>query len=88
MLGVAPSALVALIDELEARGAVQRTVDAADRRRSAIAITDSGRDLLTAAMEAGAKVDDELLAGIPPSDRAVLHRLLATVADHAGVLPG
>src|ERR1700730_17425809 len=47
-LGVLPSRLVALVDELEARGLVARRANAADRRSHALHLTDRGRAMLEA----------------------------------------
>src|SRR5215471_701406 len=46
-LGVAPSRLVALIDDLERRGMVERRDQPSDRRSYALYLTSNGRDVLT-----------------------------------------
>ena len=44
-LGVDPSYVTALADQLESRGLVERRADPADRRVRLLALTESGRDL-------------------------------------------
>src|SRR4051812_39482862 len=42
LLGKAPAIVVAAVDDLEARGLVQRTRDPADRRRTRVTVTKAG----------------------------------------------
>ena len=44
-LGLDPSQIVALVDDLEGRGLVMRTLDPNDRRNKLIVATDDGRDM-------------------------------------------
>jgi DNA-binding MarR family transcriptional regulator len=69
------------VRNLEAAGHLSRTEDADDRRATRIAITDGGRDLLHAAMEARAQRFDEALAGWSAADRAALATLLTRFAE-------
>src|SRR3954463_7427378 len=46
-LGMHAPRLVALIDELEGRGLVERSRDAADRRNYALSLTKAGRDTMS-----------------------------------------
>lgn len=50
MMAIDPSTLVPVVDTLEARGLVERRKDPADRRRSPLYLTDSGRQLLRSMM--------------------------------------
>src|SRR5579872_1512753 len=45
-LGMVPSRLVALLDELDARGLIRRSSDPRDRRRHALVLTDKGEKAL------------------------------------------
>jgi DNA-binding MarR family transcriptional regulator len=69
------------VRHLEEAGHLQRTVDADDRRATRIAITDGGRALLRAAMEARARRFDAALEGWEAADRETLARLLARFAE-------
>ena len=78
-LGLVPSAIVTMIDDLERRGAVSRAADPTSRRRFVVELTPAGRDLLARASKLGAAVDDEMLAALSPEGRAALQKLLEEV---------
>lgn len=80
LLGLVPSAIVTMIDDLEALGAVVRTTDPGSRRQFAIEITPAGSLLLTQATELGAEVDDEIFGQLTAHDRTQFSSLLATIA--------
>jgi DNA-binding MarR family transcriptional regulator len=82
VLSLVPSAIVTMVDELEAVGAVRRVSDPADRRRYAIELTDTGLTLLTRSAELAQQLDAQLLAGLTPEERSQLADLLAHI--HAG----
>ncbi|MER7668129.1 MarR family winged helix-turn-helix transcriptional regulator [Kitasatospora sp. NPDC096128] len=78
-LGIDPSDLAKVADQLGAAGYVERTRDQADRRRVSVSVTAAGRELL-AELEAGARtVQDEVLAPLGPAERRVLQELLLRV---------
>jgi DNA-binding MarR family transcriptional regulator len=91
--GIDPSSMVATIDELEARGLVQRHRHPSDRRAHALHMTDSGRQTLARGRELARVAQEELLAPLSPDERAQLHELLlrlvlgqATAAATAGAV--
>ena len=55
-LGLDPSQIVALVDDLEGRGLVMRTVDPNDRRNKLIVATDDGRDMCEQARRRSAEI--------------------------------
>jgi DNA-binding MarR family transcriptional regulator len=69
------------VRNLERAGHLGRTADPQDGRATLIAITDGGRALLRAAMEARARRFDEALADWPEADRAAFARLLSRFAE-------
>jgi DNA-binding MarR family transcriptional regulator len=73
--------MVAVINDLEAEGFVERTPDEQDRRRNAVRLTTSG----TAALKRlNARVDaaqDALLSNLSETERRELTRLLTRVVD-------
>jgi DNA-binding MarR family transcriptional regulator len=73
---VDPSSMVALLDELEARGVAERRVDPIDRRRRAVLLTDEGRRQVQVLKREARKVLDEFLAPLSAEERATLHQLL------------
>ncbi|MEU4221058.1 MarR family winged helix-turn-helix transcriptional regulator [Actinoplanes sp. NPDC026623] len=78
-LSVDPSDMAKVIDQLAGPDHVGRTRDDADRRRVLVTITASGRALLARLLEEAAAVDDNLLSGLTPAERAQLHGLLLKV---------
>lgn len=72
-------AMVRLIDDLEARGAVARTVDAADRRQRRLSLTPAGRELAASLRLDYERAEDELLAGLSAPERAGLLAALRTI---------
>ncbi len=69
--------LVSRLDELEARGLVQRSVNATDRRRNVVTLTPHGRHLLDELYEAGRERTRKLLAPLSDAEQALLVRLLS-----------
>ncbi|MGY3567773.1 MarR family winged helix-turn-helix transcriptional regulator [Sinomonas sp. RB5] len=79
-LGVAAATgkatLAELLGRLEKRGLLERTVDARDRRRRYVALTDQGAELLESWLPAVRRVDEAMLDAVSPAERADLIRLL------------
>lgn len=87
-LGLAPSRLVALVDDLEERGLVERRNRAEDRRAYALHLTRKG----TAAVESIAKIsrahDDATCRALDGQERRQLAAMLRRLADEQGLTPG
>jgi DNA-binding MarR family transcriptional regulator len=81
-LNLDPSDVVKVLDELAARGHVERTRDPADRRRVQARLTSAGHAALTEMLAEAHAADDALLAPLTPAEREQLHGLLARVLDH------
>ena len=75
-LGVAPSLVVSLVDQLVNIGAVRRTRSTRDRRVQAVEITDEGRGLLRLATDVVETLDVDLRKRLSPGDLQDLDRLL------------
>ncbi|WP_079008741.1 MarR family winged helix-turn-helix transcriptional regulator [Streptomyces sp. XY431] len=84
-LGVDASDMAKVADQLALAGYVERTRDAADRRRLSVTVTEAGRALLAELRAEALAVQDEVLAPLSGAERRVLHELLARI--HAE-LPG
>ena len=80
--GIDRSDVVAALNELGARGLVDRTPDPADHRRNIVTITPAGATSLQRLESLVAGVQDELLAPLPPDEREQLIRLLTRVLAH------
>ncbi|MEV7773535.1 MarR family winged helix-turn-helix transcriptional regulator [Kitasatospora sp. NPDC086791] len=82
-LGIDPSDLAKVADQLAAAGYVERARDGADRRRVSVSITGAGRALL-AELDAQARaVQDEVLAPLDAGERQQLQSLLLRI--HRGL---
>jgi DNA-binding MarR family transcriptional regulator len=80
-VGVDPSKLVGILNDLEAESLVVRRRDPDDRRRHIVELADEGRERLAAAERAIAEVEQRLLAGLTEEQRVQLAELLALVAE-------
>jgi len=75
------SDVVAVLNDLAARGLIERAPDPDDRRRNVITITPAGTEQLRALDEVVASVQEKLLAPLSPPDRTRLVRLLSAVLE-------
>jgi DNA-binding MarR family transcriptional regulator len=73
-----------LVDRLEAKGLVRRTVDKADRRSRTLRLTAQGRALLALLSPMLERVSERMLAPLAPSERKQLLDLLERVIAHEG----
>jgi DNA-binding MarR family transcriptional regulator len=87
-LGMFPSRLVALVDELEDRGLVQRLENPRDRRIYLLQVTARGKEVLQSIGRVAREHQDALLAALNTDERGLLASLLSRVADHQGLRPG
>ena len=87
-VGVDPSKLVGLLNDLEADGLIVRKRDPQDRRRHIVEVSAKGSARLVDAKKIAAKVEEELLAGLDAAQREELLVLLAQVADTSGIFEG
>jgi len=79
-LSLDPSQIVALVDELERRGAVSREADPRDRRSKVIVATDEGKRLYQEAYAVVRQAEERSLGQLSPKERDVLRGLLKRVA--------
>jgi DNA-binding MarR family transcriptional regulator len=75
-MGIDPSAMVKLIDELEGAGLAERRRRQGDRRAWEVVITPKGRRTLERARRLVTQVEDEVLGGLSGADRRQLLTLL------------
>jgi DNA-binding MarR family transcriptional regulator len=87
-LGMVPSRLVVLIDELERRGLVQRRDDPTDRRSYALYVTHQGRDTFKAIGRVAREHQQALCAALRDDERQLLASLLQRIADEQGLTAG
>ncbi len=75
--------VVLLLNELEDLGYVARRRDPHDRRRHLVELTDAGFGALRSAERAQETIEDDVLRGLDPSDRAILWQLLTRALQGA-----
>jgi len=79
-----PSQIVALIDELQSRGLVEREPDPNDRRANVVVATTAGRELLAQAQELARQVESEMFGALDGSEREALAHALRVMAGAVG----
>ena len=92
LIGLNPTRMVFLVDELEQRGLVERRRNTADRRSYALYLTAQGRDMLREIQASGKRHQDQIGASLNQAERAQLTGLLRRLATEQGIteqhLPG
>ena len=83
-LGIERSGLVAIVDDLERRGFLQRGRVPGDRRVQALLATDTGRRAFAEAVAAVRAHEEKVLAGLSKAERAQLLTLLRKIRTTAG----
>ena len=73
--------MVAVVDELESSGFVERRRDPRDRRAYSLHATAKGRRALQRAGEATERAEQEFLAPLPAADRRRLKQILRTLLE-------
>lgn len=87
-LGMYASRLVAVIDDLEKRGLIERQPSNSDRRLYALHLTKSGKDQLSAIGVIAREHGRDLLDGLSDEERSTLTALLERVAKKKGLQEG
>jgi DNA-binding MarR family transcriptional regulator len=82
LMDVDPSILVTLLNPLEGDGYLSRERDPSDRRRHVVTLTRAGERQLDRAAQAQRDAENELLAGLTPSERSQLRLLLLALREH------
>ena len=80
-LRVDRTTIVAVVDELERAGYIERGHNPADRRVHSLGVTAAGSDALRVAERAAGASQDDLLAGLHPGEREQLQDLLARITQ-------
>jgi DNA-binding MarR family transcriptional regulator len=88
LLGMFPSRLVLLLDELEEMGLVERRAGETDRRIYALYLTARGNEKLESVGQAARDLPEKICAALNESERKTLERLLEKIADEQGLTPG
>jgi DNA-binding MarR family transcriptional regulator len=87
-LRIHPSRLVAILDNLERRGLVERRPNPDDRRLYSLNLTGDGGEILGRIGKVAREHQDTLLAALSAEQRVQLSGLLQKVADQQGLARG
>lgn len=87
-LGIHPSRLVSVLDELESRDLLERKPNAEDRRQYSLSLTNQGRETLAKIGAVAREHQDALLSALNHDEREKLTELLQKIADAEGLSPG
>ena len=88
LIGLNPTRMVFLVDELEQRGLVERRRNTADRRSYALYLTAQGRDTLRQIHAAGNRHQDQIGASLTKAERIQLADLLRRLATEQAITEG
>jgi DNA-binding MarR family transcriptional regulator len=86
-LGVLPSRMVILLDELTEKGLVQRRRSATDRRHSEIVLTRGGQRMLEKLSRLAAEHEADLCAALSAKEREQLAALGRKIVHQQGLTP-
>ena len=87
-LGIFPSNLVKLVDELQSRALVERTQREGDRRSYRLILTADGERTLREIVTKVQEHQNVLCSLLSSAERQELRRLLRRIADEQGLRPG
>jgi DNA-binding MarR family transcriptional regulator len=87
-LGVVPSRVVALVDNLERKGLIERRRNPQDRRNYALHLTTEGTHVMTKMRGIGTAHENDICAALDETQRAQLAGLLEAIATQQGLTPG
>lgn len=77
LIGLDPSDLVSILDQLEDLSLIERRRDPEDRRRNVVAITAKGRPVADRLAEVSARAEATALARLSATERRELARLIS-----------
>lgn len=86
-LGVGPSRVVALIDDLEQKSLVARVRSVTDRRNYELHLTEAGRSVMARMREIGSAHEEDIVSALSAEERMLLGELLAKVAESHALTP-
>jgi DNA-binding MarR family transcriptional regulator len=86
-MGIDPSTMVSLIDQLESAGLAKRRPHPQDRRARQVSITPKGRRVLQRARKLAIEAEDDVLEGLSATERRELLNLLRRALSSAPPQP-
>jgi DNA-binding MarR family transcriptional regulator len=86
-MGIDPSTMVSLVDQLESAGLAKRRPSSRDRRAREVIITPKGRRTLERGRRMAAQVEGEVLRGLTAAERRELLALMRRALESAPPQP-
>ena len=87
LLGMFPSRLVGLLDELEKMKLIERRESPSDRRTYALHLTKTGRDMLSEIGKLARQHQDDLCAALNEKERMLLAEFLNRIVSQQKITP-
>jgi len=87
LLGMFPSRLVGLLDELEKMKLIERRESPTDRRTYALHLTKTGRDMLSEIGKLARQHQDDLCAALNEKERTLMMELLTRIVTQQQITP-
>jgi DNA-binding MarR family transcriptional regulator len=87
-LGIHPSRLVALLDEMETAGLLDRQANVEDRRLYSLQLTAAGRERMAELGRVAREHNEALCSALNAEERVQLESLLSRIAEQQGLMPG
>jgi DNA-binding MarR family transcriptional regulator len=87
-LGIHPSRLVALLDEMETAGWLVREPHAEDRRLYSLQLTQAGSERMAELGRVAREHNEALCSALTVEERTLLGSLLNRIAEEQGLTPG
>ena len=91
-LRIPPNRMVALVDDLERKGLIERRTHPEDRRANALSLTEAGSAALARGFQAAFAVEADTCSPLDAAERAqllgLLHKLAAASTVRGGGAPG
>lgn len=87
-LGIHPSRLVALLDEMETAGLLVREANSADRRLYSLHLTAAGGEKMAEMGRVAGQHNEAMCCSLTSDERAQLVTLLNKIAQEQGLRPG
>lgn len=81
-IGADKTRIIGVLDDLAARGLIERRPDPSDRRIRLLSITDAGRRLRDAAQSEIQAAEDDLLRRLTPAERTTFLSALRKLSQH------
>lgn len=88
MLGMFPSRLVLVLDEMQNAGLVERRARPGDRRISEVHLTPRGEEMLQEVSQIAREHQDSLCSALTAEERGLLADLLGRIAEQQGIRAG